>query len=74
MGIVGRGGGGTPAPGVSGRPCGEDGGAWVLENGLGLARLGKRSTEEAVSVTVSGSEVGKRSKGKARASLILEAK
>jgi len=40
-----------------------------LENGSGLARLGKRSKEEAVSVTGSGSEVGKRSEGKARASL-----
>ena len=69
MGIVGRGGGGTPTAGLSGRPCGEEGGDWVLENGLGLVRLGKRSTEEAVSATVSGSEVGKRSKGKARARL-----
>lgn len=69
MGIVGHGGGGILAAGMSGRPCGEEGGDWILENGSGLARLGKRSKEEAVSVTGSGSEVGKRSEGKARASL-----
>ena len=69
MGIVGRGGGGILASGMSGRPCGEEGGDWILENGSGLARLGKRSKEEVVSVTGSGSEVGKRSEGKARASL-----
>lgn len=40
-----------------------------MENGSGLARPGKRSKEEAVSVTASGSEVGKRFKGKARARL-----
>ena len=63
MGIVGHGGGGILAAGMSGRPCGEEGGDWILENGSGLARLGKRSKEEAVSVTGSGSEVGKRSEG-----------
>lgn len=74
MGIVGRGGGGILAAGMSGRPCGEEGGDWILENGSGLARPGKRSKEEAVSATASGSEWGKGPRERQGLGLILESK